>query len=392
MATGNRFRLRRLKLKNYRSIKTCNLSLGPLTLLVGPNGSGKSNVLDALRFASQALSENLDNALRERGGIAEVRRRSTGHPTHFSISVDFDIDNGRQTGQYTFEIGAARGGEYRVSREKCIIHDAQFGVPERSFETSNSEVVHTSEDHLPRVFPDRLLLVALSGQEAFRPLFDGLASLGVYSPAPEVMRLVQKPDPGDLLRRDASNIASVIERLRRTDPATKSRIEDYLSQIVPGIRAVERVGVANWETLQFQQDVQGAQSPWSFQASSMSDGTLRALGVLVALFSGSGTVMSPVGIEEPESALHPAASGLLLDAIRDASERRQILVTSHSPDLLDSSSITIDELFAVRSDSGTTVVARPDAAAQTALRESLFTAGELVRTDQLQPELGDSSW
>lgn len=90
--------------------------------------------------------------------------------------------------------------------------------------------------------------------------------------------------------------------------------------------------------------------------------------------------------------LHPAASGLLLDAIRDASERRQILVTSHSPDLLDSSSITIDELFAVRSDSGTTVVARPDAAAQTALLESLFTAGELIRTDQLQPELGDSSW
>ena len=72
--------------------------------------------------------------------------------------------------------------------------------------------------------------------------------------------------------------------------------------------------------------------------------------------------------------------------------RRQILVTSHSPDLLDSPSITVDELLAVRSVSGTTVVDRPDAAAQVALKESLFTAGELVRADQLQPEIGGVAW
>ena len=188
----------------------------------------------------------------------------------------------------------------------------------------------------------------------------------------------------------------MIERLKRTDPSAKARIEEYLSRIVPGVKSVRRAGVSNWETLEFQQDVQGAAKLWFFQASSMSDGTLRALGVLVALFAGTGEVMSPVGVEEPEFALHPAASGLLLDAIRDASQRRQILVTSHSPDLLDSPSISVYELFAVRSVSGTTAVARPDAAAQVALKESLFTAGELVRTDQLhpqlQPELGGAAW
>ena len=113
MSPETMFRLHRLRLKNYRSIKICNLSLGPLTLLVGPNGSGKSNVLDALGFTSQAPGENLDNALRERGGIAEVRRRSTGHPTHFSIAMTFVMGAGRQAGEYEFEIGAAKGGEYR---------------------------------------------------------------------------------------------------------------------------------------------------------------------------------------------------------------------------------------------------------------------------------------
>ena len=61
-------------------------------------------------------------------------------------------------------------------------------------------------------------------------------------------------------------------------------------------------------------------------------------------------------------------------------------MTSHSPDLLDSESIEPDELLAVRSVQGTTLVNRPDAAAQVALRENLFTAGDLLRTDQLQPE------
>ena len=59
-------------------------------------------------------------------------------------------------------------------------------------------------------------------------------------------------------------------------------------------------------------------------------GTLRTLSVLVALFTGTGGVLSPVGVEEPEIALHPAAAGILLDAIRDASEHRQVLLTTRS--------------------------------------------------------------
>ncbi|MCY4452121.1 MAG: AAA family ATPase [Immundisolibacterales bacterium] len=66
----------RVALRNYKSIATCNVSLAPLTILVGQNGAGKSNFLDALRFTAQALRFSLDHAVRERGGINEVRRRS----------------------------------------------------------------------------------------------------------------------------------------------------------------------------------------------------------------------------------------------------------------------------------------------------------------------------
>jgi predicted ATPase len=68
--------IRRVVIRNYKSIAACDVELGPLTFLVGPNGSGKSNFLDALRFVSDALRDTLEHALRIRGGIREVLRQS----------------------------------------------------------------------------------------------------------------------------------------------------------------------------------------------------------------------------------------------------------------------------------------------------------------------------
>lgn len=86
--------LRRVIIKSYRSIAGCDVALGPLTLLVGRNGSGKSNFLDALRFVADALNTSLSQALRDRGGVNEVRRCSGGHPTHLGIRLEFTLPYG----------------------------------------------------------------------------------------------------------------------------------------------------------------------------------------------------------------------------------------------------------------------------------------------------------
>ncbi len=374
----------RVRLRQYRSIARCEVNLGALTLLVGPNGSGKSNFLDSLRLTSQSLLENLDNALRERGGIGEVRRRSNGHPTHFGIAIDFRANS--LSGSYAYEIGAMKGGDFRVSKEECRVSSAVLGGQDRFFKVRDGTLVEASEAVMPPASADRLYLVAAAGLEAFRVPFDGLAAVNVYNLNPDAMRRLQPPDAGDLLRRDGSNVASVLERLRREDPVVKQRIEEYLERVVDGISGVDRRGYGAWDALEFRQAVAGGSSPWTFQATSMSDGTLRTLGVLVALLGGSSLLLSPVGIEEPEVALHPAAAGLLLDALRDAADTRQVLVTTHSPDLLDSPDITASELLAVRAKDGVTTIGRVDRSGQQALRDSLFTAGELLRADQLTPE------
>lgn len=378
-----RFDIDRVRLRHYRSIGACDVRLGPLTVLVGPNGSGKSNFLDSLRLVSQALGENLDNALRERGGVGEVRRRSTGHPTHFKIELDFSGSGA--SGSYEFEVAAVRGGEYRVSRETCRVLDDS--LVESYYEVRDGKVTDSSEKDLPKVAADRLFLVAASGLPAFREVFDGLTGINVHNLSPESMRELAKPDSGELLRRDGANAASVLERLKRDRPGLKERVEEFLSRIVPGIDSADRIGVGSWESVEFRQAMAGSGKPWTFQASSMSDGTLRALGVLLALFSAGDSGYSPIGIEEPESALHLAAAGLLLDALEAASELRQVIVTSHSPDLLDSPVLTSDNILAVRASNGLTTIGSLDVAGQRALRENLYTAGELLKVDQLQPDI-----
>jgi len=120
----------------------------------------------------------------------------------------------------------------------------------------------------------------------------------------------------------------------------------------------------------------------------MSDGTLRALGALVAvtqLTDGAQTVRL-VGIEEPETALHPAAAGALMDALREATTHTQVLVTTHSADLLDQVDIDHDGLLVVVSADGITRIARADQTSLDVVRAHLYSAGELLRADQLAPD------
>ena len=375
--------LSRVVLKNYKSIAACAVDLCPLTFLIGPNGSGKSNFLDALRFTTDSLRGSLDKALRDRGGIAEVRRRSGGHPTHFGVRMEFQL--GSSVGHYAFQIAARPKGGYEVQTEECVIRgpeSARFlvragAVQEVEFSGMRNSIV------APAAAKDRLYLVHASGVPAFRPVYEALSSMGFYSINPDMIRDLQAPGSGDLLVRDGSNLTSVLRQLAERDDAGKRRIEEYLSSIVPGVTGVDVREVPPKATLEFRQEVAGSSDPWRLLAGNMSDGTLRALGILVALFQGSNVAL--VGIEEPEVALHPAAVGALRDALREASHSTQVIVTTHSPDLLDSADIDVELFLAVYAEKGATKIAPVDEASREAVHKGLYTPGELLRLDQLRP-------
>lgn len=377
--------LTRVVLKNFRSIEACDVQLGPLTFIVGPNGSGKSNFLDGLRFLSDALDPSLDNAVRERGGIGEVRTKHAGkgRPRHVGLRIEFNQPD-QLSGSYAFEIGAQTRGGYEVLREECRLRSTSG---EAYFAVANHKPT-TSAAVTPAIAPDRLYLVVMSGLPEFRPLYDALSHMGFYNLNPHWIRELQSPDPGDVLDRDGSNLAGVLDYIARRDPDTKGRIEAYLQQIAPSLVGVHRRGLGPMETLEFVQESGTDGQTVQFLAQGMSDGTLRALGVLVALFQGrveTAERVPLVGIEEPEVALHPAAAGVLFDALREASEVTQVLVTSHSPDLLDNKYVQTGEILAVDQVGGLTRIGPINDTGRKMLRDQLFTPGELLRMDRLRP-------
>lgn len=379
--------LSRVKLKNYKSIAACDVALGPLTFLVGPNGSGKSNFFDALRFVTDSLRTSLDHALRERGGIKEVRRRSSGHPTHFGIRLEFELPT-RQRGHYSFSVSARPQGGYDVGGEECVLSGPEALAPPTFFRVSEGRV-ETSSPVAPASASDRLYLVNASGLPEFRAVYEALSRMGFYNLNPDRIRDLQQPDAGELLARDGSNLAAVLAHLDRHSGETKRRIEEYLAKVVPGVVGFDAKVIGPKETIEFRQHVGGSRDPWRFLAANMSDGTLRTLGNLVALFQSvnGGTPRVPlVAIEEPEVALHPAASGVVLECLREASRFTQVLVTSHSADLLEDESIPLESILAVVADEGSTRIGPLDKAGASALRDRLYTPGELLRLNQLVPD------
>jgi predicted ATPase len=190
------------------------------------------------------------------------------------------------------------------------------------------------------------------------------------------------------LQRTGANAATVFASL---PSETREEINDYLGRLMPGISAVmdapDPKGLER--PIVFQQTMLDNEfGPWRFPASSMSDGTLRAFGVLLALFqhgaAGNGHPRV-IGIEEPELALHPAATGVLLGALHAASRQVQVIVSSHSPDLLDDPDIPLDSVVAVATRNGITKVGSITEAGRSLIRDRLATAGALMRDNQLEP-------
>ena len=362
--------LKQVHIKNFKSIAAAVVDLSGFTALVGPNGAGKSNFVDALRFVTDSLTVSPDYAIRNRGGIDVVRMKSTGHPANFGFRIRMELEPG--PADYSFEIKAEQRGRFSVKRERFISNSARFEVKDGDL---ISETISGS------IEKDRLALPALSGFPEFRPAYDAMANFRFYAPVSDKIRQAQEPDQGETLQPDGGNSAAILREIRRWDEAKYDRVRKYLAQIAPSVKHVGYAKAGTKETIAFYQDV-GAASPWEFGAISMSDGTLRALGVLLAVFQMNTPTLTV--IEEPDAAVHPAALETLLDLLLEGSERSQMIVTTHSPELLNHKSVDDDAIRIVDSERGKTRIGRMSPGSKRVLAARLATLGEML----LQNELG----
>ncbi|MGE3913581.1 MAG: AAA family ATPase, partial [Chloroflexota bacterium] len=281
-------RITRVRLKNYKSIVSCDVELQPLTILVGPNGSGKSNFLDALSFVKQALVLGLDQALRMRGNVERIlsAARPPGEDS-FTIELGFDLGEAGP-GRYRFVIERAPGGGFMVSRERFDLICAQDTLGQDLYWIRENGATKWSSDGPLEVhsFGDtgRLFLMTYGGNPNARAAYDLLTRMVFYSPLPGAMRDLKRRDVVPHLRSGGANAASMLQQMQHADPDLVWRITQYMSRVLPGLEKIQVDDLAGRDLLRVSLASEGEAAPRWFDADQLSDGTLRALAILVALF------------------------------------------------------------------------------------------------------------
>ena len=377
----------RVRLKNFKSIAECDVRLGPLTVLTGPNGSGKSSFLQALALLGRAVSTTPEEAIAELGGLSAIVRRVPEPAESFSIDIEAAVPRGpgreeRAPVSYGFGIGAARGGRaFEVLRETCQLRWAGRGW---RFEADHGAVHDESPGSpVPALEPGRLYLSAAGTRAAFAPVLAALAGIRSYSFALDTLRQPSRPAAGAVLGSRGEHLGDVLSALAAARPDLKDRIDAYLHAVTPGIKRIDARSAGGYMTVAFR-----ASNGSEFGPDEISDGTIHAAAVLAALFqpAASDGRIPLTGIDNPETTLHPAATAALLDALTEASEHAQVIVTTQSPDLLDREDLDASIARAVSMNHGLTVIGKVDRASQRIISDGLCTLGELMRGSQLSPE------
>lgn len=373
--------IRKLHVSNYRSLgpNVC-IQPGRLSILIGPNGSGKSNVLQVLSFVRDAVMQGLPAAITHRGGIDSVRRRSHGRP--FDVHVELELTLDSVPTRYAFVITGDRLEEYKVKSEMVEILAAE-GTCQFSRNGNNWS---GPEGLVPHMDEQSLALTALGGTRQFKPLVDFLSGITVYSIFPDTLRVPQRFDSARPMKWHGENWVSILRELVKEGDA-KNDFVAGLNKLTGDIEDVRVTSAASHLIAEFKQQVKAQKGKQWFDAAQQSDGTLRIAGLLTALLQTPS--LPVVGIEEPELTVHPGALPMLYDYLKQTSEVSQIIVTTHSPIILDIVDLQKDIIFVVNRIDGKTDVKRVTDAQLEPVRKSLLRLGDLFVSGDLQLSLFD---
>lgn len=379
----------RLVVKNYRSLADVDIALHPLTVLVGANGSGKSNVVDVLRFVRDVLKDGFEMALKSRGGVGAIHCWYADEMEDISIRLYFEGPLGR--GDYGFVFGRADEDEYVIKSERLFIvgnqademlleaqdgqmmrYPEQIGVMPMGhpFNAYHASARYKMTPFLPQLAP---FSQSLQGVRHF------LASMHFYDFWPDNLRPPQKIVSPFPLREDGANLASTLRELKRTGEA--QTVQEALSVVLKGFHGYSIAQSNGLLVPKLHYCVQnGRVKEVAAELQHEADGTIRFLAILAALYQERH--LSPLSIEEPETAIYPDGLGMLYDVLREASVSYQVLLTTHNADLI--SYFAPESLRILNKEDGITKIGPLSKSQYEAITEKLFSPGALMRIEGLQ--------
>jgi predicted ATPase len=348
--------LTKLRVKNYKSLEDVTIPLRPLTVFVGPNNAGKSNILDCLLFL-QELLELGPPSVSSRGGF---RYLVWGGDLKRQIEIELEagiLDSLGKEHKVTYRVEIAGGPEfYSISRELCSAHlDGEerklleFPIEKGQVEVWDENRKKTTSWSSSEV--GRRLCLSHRQDSTSYPTLNALAKAihnwAFYNFVPSRMEQPGLAKKDLHLQKEGENISSVLHTFQSEWGENFAEVEELLKTAVPEL---ERLLTPLTEEGQTYLAVEERGFPLRIPSWAMSDGTLRFLGQLAALFSPDPPTLAC--FEEPENCIHPGLLELVVDAFKSASRKIQILVTTHSPDLLNF--LAPEDLMIVEKEDGKT--------------------------------------
>lgn len=348
-------------LKDFKGFKEASINLlKPFTLLIGPNGAGKTNVIEAIElFAFVARGQPLheiadvgrtESGIQVRGGLQACGRNNKDS---FSLELQAQVRwDGNKRVRYSILVGIRPNPrilhEYLMVGDRVIFHTlpeskgytsgdltvsydnfARGGRKPQTFVSSQRSVLsqYRSFASKNRNFKDCERLVSI--------VTNHLQTSFVFDPSPRLMRSYERIG-NSVLSKDGANLSAVLYALSMGDESQKASLERLLSRI-------RQLPDEPYEKFEFTKTDLGDvifglrdKTGYTADARSLSDGTLRTLAILTAMETVQKK--SRVVVEEFDNGLHPSRTGLLISAITEATEQRdlKVLVTTHNPATMNS--------------------------------------------------------
>jgi predicted ATPase len=338
--------LLRVEARNYGCLDHADVTLGPLSVLVGPNGSGKSTLLDTIQSLGDAARDDLGPAVERRGGFEALRFRRAEEAANLRLAIQavvtkyasekapdkYELDMWGQTIEpgivltryesFTFKRRAGAGRRLTIDGAEVVDHD-EAGKRIRSRKLLQKQSLALST--LPR-------LASEEGGEQVAQIADLFKRFRVFDVDVRAAR-APAPTPGDhpvVLAQDASNLSAFLFQLSRDKALFRDFIEDARAMI-PGFKKLHFrwIGGAREALVA---EIEESWLPGRTLLGAASFGTIRALAMLALLYDPEPPALTCV--EEIDHGFHPHLFDRLVELMRQASERTQLLIATHSPALV----------------------------------------------------------
>ena len=329
-------RIEHLGIHGFRRLRSLDMPLRPMMVLIGANGVGKTSLLDAVSLISASAAGKLNQTLSDMGGLSNILTIDRAEALSFHIRMAVPEQNPLE-----YEVSLTpQGNAYQISRESLTQQTAEYEQPFKHIESKNNDIryfaieqdrpTRPDWEHNPHETSLSQVEKMFRQPEELRKILATTTKYHTLDVGPRApVKLPQRLQPANLPGEHGEYLVSFLYGLREEDKTAYEAIIDTLKSAFPGFQELNFPPAAagmlamTWKESQFTRPI---------YAHELSEGTLRFLWLAALLQSPALSTITM--IDEPEVSLHPEMLGILADLMRETAQRTQLIVATHSDSLV----------------------------------------------------------